>query len=63
MLATLLALLASLTLAASQQAVTLEEVGESLRSDPVHVDPTAERAISEDEADRLRDAVRGAGTP
>lgn len=63
MLATLLTLLASLSLAFPQQAPTLDDVGASLRSDPVHVDPAAERAISDGEAERLREAVRGAGTP
>lgn len=63
MLATLLALLASLTLALSQQTTTFDEVASSLRSDPVHVDPAAERAIGDRDADQLRDAVRRAGTP
>lgn len=63
MLASLLALLAALTMAVPAQATSLEEVGASLREDPVHVDPSAERALREDEADRLRSAVRDAGTP
>jgi hypothetical protein len=39
------------------------EAAESLRSDPVYVDPTAERALTDSEAGDLRDAIRDAGTP
>ncbi|HEX4903748.1 MAG TPA: hypothetical protein VFV42_13100 [Acidimicrobiales bacterium] len=63
MLATLLSLLAALAFVAPQQVRTIDEVGASLRSDPVHVDPSAERALDESEADQIRAAVRDAGTP
>lgn len=62
-----LALLGTLTALISLllpgQAVSLDDVGAALRSDPVYVDPTAERAISPAEADQLRAAIRDAGTP
>ena len=34
-----------------------------MRSDPVYVDPDAERALSESEAAEVREAIRDAGTP
>jgi hypothetical protein len=36
---------------------------EALRRDPVFVDPAAERALTEIEADNLRDEIRSSGTP
>jgi len=36
---------------------------EALRGDPVVVDPDAERALTDDEAEALRDDIRSAGTP
>jgi hypothetical protein len=67
--AALLALLAVGTTtarAASVPATTstdVTEVGRALRSDPVFVDPDAERALSDDEAASLRSAIASAGTP
>jgi hypothetical protein len=43
--------------------VDLEEVAAALRSNPVYVDPDAERELSEDEVSGLRSAIRDAGTP
>jgi hypothetical protein len=43
--------------------VDLDDVAEALRSNPVYVDADAERALGDDEAEELRSAVRGAGTP
>lgn len=63
MLAAAASLVAALTLALPAQTVTIDEVGEALRSDPVYVDPNAERALTAGEADELRDAIRQAGTP
>ena len=39
------------------------QVGRALRTDPVFVEPDAERALSEDEAESLRSAIMSAGTP
>jgi hypothetical protein len=36
---------------------------EALRRDPVFVDPAAERALTETEADNLRDEIRSPSTP
>jgi hypothetical protein len=43
--------------------VDLEEVADELRSNPVYVDPDAERALTEDEVGELRSTIRGADTP
>ncbi len=43
--------------------VDLDDVAAALRSDPIHVDPGAERALGAEEVDDLRAAVRDAGTP
>ena len=58
---------AALTLGAmpagAASSVDLEEVAGELRSNPVYVDPDAERALTEDEVEELRSAIRGADTP
>jgi hypothetical protein len=43
--------------------IDLDNVAASLRQDPVYVDDDAERALSEEDAERVRDAIRSAGTP
>ena len=59
-----LALAAGLTVApALAVAGPSDEVADALRADPVYVDPTAERALSESEAAEVREAIRDAGTP
>ena len=62
--------LASLTMAAAftvapggALAAPIDEVADSLRSDPVYVDPNTERSLSESEAAEVREAIRDAGTP
>src|SRR3954468_5274471 len=60
----LLALVAALLLAPAASAQdAVGEAAEALASDPVYVDPSAERALSAAEADRLRARIdeRGAG--
>jgi hypothetical protein len=49
--------------AGAASSVDLEEVAGELRSDPVYVDPDAERALDADEVEELRSAIRGADTP
>jgi hypothetical protein len=55
-------LLGSLVLAGAAYAQTttgvIDQAAQALRTTPVYVDPDAERAISEDEAERLREAIR-----
>ncbi len=63
MIATLLSLVAALSLGIPLQTTSLEDVGAALRNDPVYVDPQAERSLSPAEADQLRAAIRDAGTP
>lgn len=63
MIATLLSLVAALSIGVPFQTTTLDEVGAALRNDPVYVDPLAERSITDAEADQLRAAIRDAGTP
>ena len=58
-----LALFAGAAWPAVVGAATLDDVAAALRSDPVYVDAAAERALSESEAEEVRDAIRGAGTP
>ena len=58
-----LALVAGAAWPAVVGAATLDDVAAALRSDPVYVDAAAERALSESEAEEVRDAIRGAGTP
>ncbi len=58
-----LAMAAGLTVAPVALAAPIDEVADSLRSDPVYVDPDAERALSESEAAEVREAIRDAGTP
>jgi len=61
LLATLLALPAP---ALAQETLTggaLSEAAQALSSTTVYVDPEAERAIGEDEAERLRERIRSAG--
>ena len=41
----------------------LADAGEALRRDPVFVDPAAERALTDAEADRLREEIRASDTP
>ena len=58
-LLTLAAALAMVPPATGQKTATrLDEAAAALRSDPVYVDPNAERALSRREADRLREAIR-----
>jgi hypothetical protein len=57
---------AATTAAASTSAATttdVAEVGRALRGDPVFVQPEAERALSDEEAESLRSAIGSAGTP
>jgi hypothetical protein len=49
--------------AAGASTATLDEVTTALRSDPVYVDPDAERAISDSAAEDLRADIRDGGTP
>lgn len=63
MIAAVLSLVAAVSFAVPLQATSLDDVGAALRSDPVYVDPQAERAITGAEADQLRAAIRDAGTP
>lgn len=64
MLAALVSPLVALLLIVPTQVTTsLEEVGRELRQDPVYVDPQAERALDESEAQQLRAQIRDAGTP
>jgi hypothetical protein len=59
-----LALVAVVALAgAGQEIDPVTAAAESLPRDPVYVDPSAERALTDDEADRLRDEIRASGTP
>ena len=55
-------LLGSLVLAGAAYAQTttgvIDQAAQALRTTPVYVDPDAERAISEDEAERLLEAIR-----
>jgi hypothetical protein len=65
---TLALALALLTVSASAlpawaQADPVAEAAEELRGDPVAVDPDAERALTAEEADRLREHIRDVGTP
>jgi hypothetical protein len=62
LVATLL-LLVGVPVGAASTDVDLSEVAEALQSDPVYVDGSAERALSEDEIEELRSAIRSAGTP
>jgi hypothetical protein len=48
---------------AGQDTDPVTAAAESLPRDPVYVDPSAERALTDDEADRLRDEIRASGTP
>ncbi|MDP9071122.1 MAG: hypothetical protein M3N68_07525, partial [Actinomycetota bacterium] len=47
----------------AQAQSALERATTELRRDPVYVDPAAERSISPDAADRLRQRIRQSGTP
>lgn len=49
--------------AAGQNGDPVAVAAERLRRDPVFVDPTALRALSESEAEDLREQIRSAGTP
>jgi hypothetical protein len=55
--------LGAMSAGAASTSVDLEEVVGELRSDPVYVDPDAERVLGEDEVDELRSAIRDADTP
>ena len=55
-----LSLLSPALAAAQSQGGSLARAAEELRSDPVYVDPDAERALTSDEAQRLRDQIRNA---
>jgi hypothetical protein len=50
----------ALLLPGTALADALDDAATALRGDPVYVDPSAERAIGADEADRLRDRIRRA---
>lgn len=63
MIAVLASLAAVLSLSLPGQTVSIDDVGASLRNDPVYVDPQAERGFSPAEADQLRAEIRDAGTP
>ncbi|HEU5083110.1 MAG TPA: hypothetical protein VFU14_07210 [Acidimicrobiales bacterium] len=63
MIAAMVSLLAAAWFTLPFQTTTLDDVGAELRNDPVYVDPQAERAITDAEADELRAAIRDAGTP
>ena len=58
-----LAALAAVLAAAVPLQGTVDDAAESLRTDPVYVDPAAEEALSEAEADDLRQQIRDAGVP
>ena len=60
---TLAASLVAAALAVAAPSQSVDEVADALRSDPVYVDPAAERAISDVEADDLRDRIRESGAP
>lgn len=61
MLATVLSLVAALSLALPGQ-TAVDQVGQELRSDPVYVDPAAEEVLTSAEQDRLRAAIGDAET-
>jgi hypothetical protein len=61
LLLTLAALLALAAPAAAQDAV--DQAADALRSDPVYVDPDAERALSDSEAEALRARIEDEGVP
>jgi hypothetical protein len=48
---------------AAGAAPSLDDVGAALRGDPVYVDEAAERALTAEEADDLRDAIAEGDTP
>ena len=48
---------------ANAGAAVFDDVAEALQTDPVYVDPSAERRLSEAEAEVVRDAISDAGTP
>ena len=50
-------------MAAGAPAVVIDDVAQALQSDPVYVDPDAERALSAEEVDEVRAAIRSANTP
>jgi hypothetical protein len=62
-LAAAFVVLAGLPAVSVSASVDLDEVADSLRSNPVYVAADAERALSDDEAADLRSAIRGADTP
>jgi hypothetical protein len=49
--------------ASGQNADPIEAAVQGLRRDPVFIDPAAQRALSDTEAERLREQIRSAGTP
>ena len=53
-----IAVAASATAVAQTTTTRIEEASAALKSDPVYVDPDAERALSETEAERVRAAIR-----
>ena len=57
----MLAALTALVLTVAAPVQVLEDAATSLRSDPVFVDPSAERAISDAEADALREQIAEEG--
>ena len=61
--AVLIALIAALGFASPAAATTFDDVGASLRSDPLYVDPKAEVQLSSSQQQQVRDAIAGANTP
>lgn len=57
------ALIAAVLFASPAAATTFDDVGASLRSDPLYVDPKAEIQLSASQQQQVRDAIAGAGTP
>ena len=59
----IVALVAVGGMAAGAPSVVTDDVAQALQSDPVYVDPDAERALSAEEVDEVRAAIRSANTP
>ena len=63
LLLAMVALVVGMPAAASTGTVDISEVADALGSNPVYVDPDAERQLDEGEVEELRSAIRGADTP
>ena len=59
----IVALVAVGGMAAGATAVVIDDVAQALQSDPIYVDPDAERALSAEEVDDVRAAIGSANTP